>query len=75
MSQFLGMTIFLIVVAGLLLHARVELPWYASWIGQLPGDLIIRKQTITIYAPLTSSLLISLVVSFLLSLAFGKRSS
>ena len=72
MSQFLGTAIFLTIVAGLVIHSGVDIPWFAEWIGQLPGDIIIRKGGLTIYAPLTSSLIVSAVLSTFFSL-FSKR--
>jgi hypothetical protein len=41
-------------------------------IGRLPGDIYIRKGDFTFYFPLTSSILISLLLTFLFSL-FGRR--
>lgn len=73
MSQFLGMAIFVVIVAGLAIHAGLQLPWFCDWIGQLPGDMLIRKGKMTIYVPLTSSLLISAVLSFVSSLFKGEK--
>lgn len=73
MSQFLGLAIFLMIAAGLVLHAGTELPWFLHWVGNLPGDLIIKKNGLTLYVPITSSVLISAVVSFILSLFSSKK--
>lgn len=35
----------------------------SSWAGRLPGDFLIRRDNFTIYFPLTSSLLLSLLVA------------
>ncbi len=70
MSRFLVLTGILLVVAGLMLHFKVEVPWLTSWIGKLPGDMIIKKGKATIYFPLTTSLLISFVLSIILSALF-----
>lgn len=40
--------------------------------GRLPGDIVIRKGNLTFYFPLTTSILLSAVISFLLFL-FNKR--
>lgn len=72
MSHFLGLAIFLVIAAGLVIHAGVELPPFAQWIGKLPGDLIIKKEGLTIYMPITSSLIISAVLSALMSI-FSKK--
>jgi hypothetical protein len=39
----------------------------------LPGDIIIKKEHFTLFAPITTSLLLSLIISLLLML-FYKRS-
>lgn len=68
MTQFLGFALFLVIIAGLALHAGVERPWWLEWFGQLPGDMIIKKKGLTIYMPLTSSLIVSAAISFVFSL-------
>lgn len=50
-----------LVVLGLLWPWIGKLP-----LGRLPGDLLIRRSGITIYLPLSTGLLISLVLSVLL---------
>ena len=41
-------------------------------IGRLPGDIYIRKGDFTLYFPLTTSILISILLTFLFSL-FSRR--
>lgn len=72
MTQFLGFTLFFVIVGGLALHSGFEFPWFLHWIGHLPGDLLIKKGTLTLYVPLTSSVLISILFSFIASL-FSRR--
>jgi Protein of unknown function (DUF2905) len=59
----LGSTLMLLgavlVVLGLVLHFGPSLPW----LGRLPGDLRIERSGVRIYIPITSCLLVSLVVS------------
>lgn len=43
-------------------------PWLFSWFGKLPGDINIKKESITIFIPVTSMILISLVLTLLLNL-------
>ena len=64
----------LLVGLGFILHFKVDVPWLTGWIGTLPGDMTIKKGNLTIYVPLTTSLLISLVVSIVLSLFFKSGS-
>lgn len=43
-----------------------------SWIGRLPGDILIKKENMTFYFPLMTSLILSLIFSVILFL-FGKK--
>jgi hypothetical protein len=52
------MGIALIVIGGMLYWGR-SLPW----LGRLPGDIVIERPNVTIYIPLATSLLLSLVLS------------
>jgi hypothetical protein len=59
--------IVLALVGGLLLLlGKIPL------LGRLPGDIVIRRETWSFYFPLTTSIVISVVLSLLLSL-FGRR--
>ena len=51
-----------LVVAGLMVHFKVQVPW----LGKLPGDILIRREGSSFYFPVTTCLLISILVSFLL---------
>ena len=39
-----------------------------GWLGKLPGDILIKRDHFTFYFPLTTSVLVSLVLSLLLYL-------
>ena len=58
----LGGTI-VIVGLALILLGRTSLP-----LGRLPGDIVYRGKNTTFYFPLATSILISVVLSFLLYL-------
>ncbi len=64
--SFLGKMLILlgvfIIIAGVLLLLGGKVPW----IGRLPGDLIIKKEKFTFYFPITTSILISIVLTLLL---------
>ena len=60
----------MIVALGLVLHFKADVPWLTSWIGKLPGDIVIKKKGITIYLPVATSLLVSLVLSIVFSSLF-----
>lgn len=52
-----------LVVAGLLVWSGA-----LSWFGRLPGDLRIERPQVRVYVPLTSMLLVSLVLSLVMAL-------
>jgi hypothetical protein len=54
------------VGAGLLLVGL--LVWWGGfgWFGRLPGDIRIERETVRVYIPITSMVLISLVLNALL---------
>ncbi len=70
MARFLMITGLFLIVSGLLLHFKVDVPYLTSWIGKLPGDVVIRKQNMTIYFPITTSVVFSVVLSLVLSFLF-----
>jgi uncharacterized protein HemY len=53
-----------LVAIGLLISLAPRLPW----LGRLPGDILIKKESFSFYMPLTTSLLLSVAVSLLLYL-------
>lgn len=69
-SRFLIFVGIGLIVSGLLLHFKVDVPHWTRWIGKLPGDLIIKKKHFTLYLPIATSVLASLLLSFVLSLLF-----
>ena len=58
----------MLVVAGILVSLFGKVPG----IGRLPGDIYLRKGSFTFYFPLTTCLLLSLVLTLVLTI-FGKR--
>lgn len=59
----------LIVLGGLLVAAGLAWPWLSRLpLGRLPGDILIVRPGFRFYFPLTTMILISLVVSLLLRL-------
>jgi len=43
-----------------------------SWIGRLPGDILLQKKNFTFYFPLATSILVSIVLTLLFWL-LGRR--
>lgn len=56
------------IVIGFLLTFSDKLPFN---LGRLPGDIMIKKESFTFYFPLTTSIIISIILSLLFYL-FGK---
>lgn len=57
----------LIVIGVLCVLAGVLWPWLVkSGLGRLPGDILIRDGDFTFYFPLTTGLLLSVVISAIL---------
>ena len=52
-----------LVGVGVLVTLVGALIWLGVPIGRLPGDLIIQRENTTIYVPITTCILISLVLS------------
>ena len=73
MGRFLIVAGFLVVILGAIIHFKIQIPWLTGWIGKLPGDLIIKKQKVTIYLPLATSLVASILLSMFLSVFFGNK--
>jgi hypothetical protein len=51
----------LLVLIGLVLTFTGKFPW----LGKLPGDIRIERDNFTVYFPLGTSILLSLILSFL----------
>ena len=52
-----------LVGVGLLVTLVGALIWLGVPIGRLPGDLLIRRENMTIYVPITTCILVSLMLT------------
>ena len=57
----------LLVAVGLLIAFAGVLIMLGAPIGRLPGDIYYRRGTTTIYVPITTSILISVILTLVLS--------
>lgn len=57
-----------LVVVGLLLMLAGRVPY----LGRLPGDIIYRRDNVTIYIPLATMLLLSILLTIALNLFFRR---
>jgi hypothetical protein len=54
---------------GLILIGLLFWSGSMSWFGRLPGDIRIERETVRVYVPIVSMLLVSLVISLVLYVA------
>jgi len=62
LGKSLIITGLLIAMIGVLITLAGKIPW----LGRLPGDIFIKKESFTFYLPLTTSILLSLILSLIL---------
>jgi len=53
-----------LVVLGLIFSAAGKIPW----LGRLPGDICVQKKNFTFYFPVTTSILVSILLTIIFSL-------
>ncbi|WP_298222446.1 DUF2905 domain-containing protein [Acidocella sp.] len=59
------MRLFIIVLGALLLAAGLLWPWFGRFgLGHLPGDISIRGERFSFYFPITTCVVVSVVLSF-----------
>lgn len=66
-SRGLGLLLVGLGVAAILVGLMVWAGWL-SWFGRLPGDIRVERENVRFYFPITSMILISIVLSLLLNL-------
>ncbi len=54
-----------LLVIGVILHLA---PWLFNWFGKLPGDIYIESRHSKLFIPITSMLIISIVLSVIINL-------
>ena len=67
----LGAGVVMVILGGVLLVAG-NLSGKVPWLGRLPGDIYIQRDTWKIYIPLTTCVLVSILLTLVFSL-FGRR--
>jgi hypothetical protein len=61
-------TILIAIGVGLILVGLLIWSGSLSWFGRLPGDIRIERETVHVYVPIVSMLVVSLVVSLIMYL-------
>lgn len=57
----------LLLIIGLLTYFSDKLPLF-----KLPGDIVIKRKNLTIYIPIVSMIILSLILTIILNLIFRK---
>ncbi|MDO9103533.1 MAG: DUF2905 domain-containing protein [Methylovulum sp.] len=60
----LGLMLFML---GLLMQYA---PWLINWFGRLPGDIRIEDESKTVFIPITSMFVISMIITVIVNLFF-----
>ncbi len=58
-----------LLVLGLIIRYA---PWLVNWFGKLPGDIKIEKENSFIFIPITSMVVVSLLITLIINLFFRK---
>lgn len=71
LGKLLIMIGFLVVLVGVgvMVFSRYKIPF----LGKLPGDIYIKRENFAFYFPITTSILISVVLSFIFYFFFKKH--
>lgn len=65
MARWLMISGAVLLFAGALLHFA---PWSLNWFGKLPGDIRIETDSGNIFIPITSMLIVSVVLTLFVNL-------
>jgi hypothetical protein len=62
----LGKSLIVLGVVIALIGVVLTLAGRIPWLGRLPGDIYVKRENFTFYFPLATSIIISVVLSFIL---------
>jgi uncharacterized protein HemY len=54
----------ILIVIGVLLYLA---PWLFNWFGKLPGDIRIEKENSKVFFPITSMIVISVILTIVIN--------
>ena len=64
----LAKTFIILGIAFILIGGALSFAGKIPWLGRLPGDIVVKKENFSFYFPLTTCLLLSALLSFILFL-------
>ena len=62
----LGKSLIVIGLVIALIGVILTLAGRSPWLGRLPGDIYIKRENFTFYFPLATSIILSILLSFIL---------
>jgi hypothetical protein len=65
MARWLMISGALLLVIGALIHYA---PWTLGWFGKLPGDIRIESEHSKVFIPITSMVIISIILTVLINI-------
>lgn len=65
MGRWLIVAGVILVTLGIIIQFA---PWLLSWFGKLPGDINIERERSRVFIPITSMLIVSVVLTILVNL-------
>lgn len=65
MGRWIVIAGFVLIIIGAILQLA---PWLINWFGRLPGDIRIETEHSKIFIPITSMVIISIVVTVIINL-------
>ncbi len=64
--QYIGKSLIIAGMVIAVLGGLLLLSGKAPWLGRLPGDIFIQRKNVTFYFPLATSILLSILITFIL---------
>lgn len=69
LGKFLAVIGVVLVVIGLAVNYA---PWLINWFGKLPGDIRIEGERGFVFIPITSMVIVSVILTIIVNLFFRK---
>jgi len=70
--QYIGKFLIILGIVIIAVGSLLLLSGKNSWLGRLPGDIIVQKKNFTFYFPLATCILLSILLTFIFWI-IGKR--
>jgi hypothetical protein len=70
--QVIGKSLIIFGIVFIVLGAVFLLAGKLPWIGRLPGDILIKRENFTFYFPVTTCILVSIVLSLIFYFVFRR---